>query len=519
MTFAPDFLYTEGCTKYGPAGFNATSLMLTSGDWNTSDGSITMTVAASIAGPGQAMNYSSSLNNNGTGGYWSNLPGNYARGIGSIYVSAPLNQSQGGIGWAFRDNGTYQLGIYLETSGRVTIRAGGPNGTILATSAGSIAANTPFCLGWDIGFNTSTGYWKVYLNGVLDANLNATGQNTARGGVHNYFNQHGPCNQGNGGSGVASTFTWQHVILPCYSSTGGTDTAFSTNPYVRTQLVASDSAVAFTPTAGVLGSAYSATSNTNAPGANELVLRKFTPAVNCTINSVGIMPAATSAGAKFKGVIYSDSAGSPNSLLSSGTEVVGVTSGTGATLALVTPQSLTAATAYWIGYITDTSVALAEVDTSLTGAKAANTYTSGAPGTAPGMTTGQNSWEIWGNLTGMAANYPQVDIAPPADILNYNASSTVNAEDLFAVTSLGATPSNIYAVNVKVRWERSDSGARTADIRCKSNTTTSSGSNTGLSPPLAFGGAGTTLLQDPNGSIAWAAAAVNAMKIGYKITT
>jgi len=64
---------------------------------------------------------------------------------------------------------------------------------------------------------------------------------------------------------------------------------------------------------------------------------------------VAIVPGATSGTAKFKAVAYADSAGAPGSLLSSGTEVVGCTSGSTLTGALITPQSLTAGTPCWIG--------------------------------------------------------------------------------------------------------------------------------------------------------------------------
>jgi len=76
----------------------------------------------------------------------------------------------------------------------------------------------------------------------------------------------------------------------------------------------------------------------------------------------GLVSSATSGTAKFKAVVYADSAGAPGSLLSSGTEVVGCTSGSTLTGALITPQSLTAGTPCWIGFITDTSVVLQQAD-------------------------------------------------------------------------------------------------------------------------------------------------------------
>lgn len=307
-----------------------------------------------------------------------------------------------------------------------------------------------------------------------------------------------------------------------YISSGGVDTPLLYNPIIETQFAASDAAVQFTPTAGVLGQDYSATTNTNAPGANQIFLRKFTPIVNCTLASVSILPGATSAGAKFKAVVYADSAGVPNGApLSSGTEVVGTTSGTLLTGALVTPQALTAGTPYWIGFITDTSVVLNEVDTTITGAKAANTYTSGAP-TTPSMTTGQASWIIFGNCTSPAANWAQVNNGfsnPPLGDLSYNADATVGHADRFNFPALSVNSQNIATVAVKGYAKRSDAGARTIDLITKSNTTTSTGSAPGQAPATSYGWMVSYFDTDPNGAIAWTKTAVDAATSGYDIAS
>ena len=146
------------------------------------------------------------------------------------------------------------------------------------------------------------------------------------------------------------------------TTTSFNNAVLNTNPRIETQFPVSDSTVQFSFGAAILGNAYSITSNTNAPGANELFLRSFTPGVNCTIASVSCVPEATSAAANFEAVIYSDSGGAPHSLLSGGSQVTGTTLGTTLTGPLTTPQSLTAGTPYWLGFITDTSVVLAEVD-------------------------------------------------------------------------------------------------------------------------------------------------------------
>ena len=184
----------------------------------------------------------------------------------------------------------------------------------------------------------------------------------------------------------------------------GTGSILATNPVVETHVETSDSATAqFSVGASVFGASVNYSNATNAPGANTLFLRAFTPTVSGTLASISTIPAATSSTAKFKAVVYADSSNKPGSLLATGNEVVGT--GTAAwnnvlTSSFSSPPSLTAGTQYWIGFITDTSVALELSDNNTNGQQASNTYTSGAPGTAPTMSTGKNDWILWGNLDG-----------------------------------------------------------------------------------------------------------------------
>ncbi len=64
------------------------------------------------------------------------------------------------------------------------------------------------------------------------------------------------------------------------------------HPKVETTVPTGDSATAFLLGAGVLGAvaAYQGFTTTNAPGANQLFLRKYTPTADCTLNSVALVP-------------------------------------------------------------------------------------------------------------------------------------------------------------------------------------------------------------------------------------
>lgn len=118
--------------------------------------------------------------------------------------------------------------------------------------------------------------------------------------------------------------------------------------------------------------------------------------------------------------------------------------------ALITPQSLTAGTPCWIGFITDTSVVLQQADAGTAGSKASNTYTSGAPGTTPAMTGGQASWLLYGNVSGITAhNWLELANNPALGDLSYVYSDAVNDEDLFTFDALSVNPDAIYTVAVK----------------------------------------------------------------------
>lgn len=512
-----DAEFVDGWSKYGPAGtvLSPSGLLNPSmaGDWTGYDVSNgNLSVVAPLMGAGLAAFLVGTNAIGGDAGPWKTLPVNYARCTGTRTFSANL-VAGAQCGFQFRDITTPQLTLTIEGNGAIGFRRGGVTGTLVATG-GSVASGSVNNLAWDITFHGSAGIVKVWLNGVLISALNLTGQNTAPSG-NAYIN------------GIKfslanlCSMTWQDQYDRFYISSGGTDAPPLTSPTVQTQFPSSDATADFTATAGVLGPVYSVTAVTNAPGANELALRKYTPVVNATINSIGIVPEASNGMAKFKGVIYADSTGVPGSLLSSGTEVTGTVAGTALVLPLVTPQSLTAGTPVWIGYITDTSVVLAQQDnTTVAGFKAANTYASGAPGSAPSMTGSQPSWELWGNCTAMAHNWPQVSTNPPVGDLSYNSDTSVSDFDLFGFPALSGAPVNIYTVAVKGFLRKSDSGARTVNLQTKSGATTSNGSTPGIAPGTSYVWEASYFDVDPNTSAAWAnAAAVNAATSGYEIAS
>jgi hypothetical protein len=407
----------------------------------------------------------------------------------------------------FLDGTTAQCTLAISSTGVLTARSGGVAGTVLGTSASSLSAGVWYFIEATVTINNTTGVFTVDVDTVNK--INATSANTRGGTANNYANVYSFI-QG-GGSSLMQ-------FGPLYERD---DTTRVGDVTVETLFVSADSAVQFAFGAMTMGTAYRNSTTTNSPGAGQLALRKYTCPASGSLNSVKILPGATSAGAKFKAVAYADNgsgtapSGAP---LDTGTEVIGTTADTVLNLPMTTPPSLTAGTIYWIGYITDTSVALALTDSGTNGYKASNTYASGAP-TSPTMTSGQSSWVIYGNLTGVATNAPEVGVRSPGGDKNYVSSATVNNEDLFTITALTDNPVTIYQAQVWAYTAKTDAGARTIDLRLKSSSTTSSGSSTGQAQSVSYAWQGSKFTTDPNTGSSWTASGINNSKIGYKIAS
>jgi hypothetical protein len=231
-----------------------------------------------------------------------------------------------------------------------------------------------------------------------------------------------------------------------------------------------------------------------------------------------LLPGSTSATSNWRGVVYADSGGTAGTLMSSGSTVTGVTSGTAVTLPLVTPQSLAAGTQYWLGVMNDTSVGIQTFDGNNLSYRAAATFTSGAPSTAPAMTGAQTSYTFWGNLTGISGNnWYEASQQPAPGASSYVFDATVGQEDLYNFGSLSMIPANVYTVAVKGLCAKSDTGAKTLSLRMKSAVSDSAGTLAGQAPGTSYGWFTSMFETDPNTGAAWTGTALNAAASGVRV--
>lgn len=516
-------VFLDGFDKYGqPGETNPTFSTLLLQEWTS------LTYNAGLTSPLSLTGYALTINtagNGNKGGLSKTLPASVARAIGGFRFNAVLNQAL----VEFQDAGTGQCSIVVLSTGVISFRVGGTGngnayGTLIASSAATIGSGTTHYLEWDITIGPAGSAYNIYLDGVSIISGTATTRTTGNSTYNGIFLM----------AQLNSSSPFLIDDLYIFNATGSFNNApLLTDPRIETQYPSSDSQTQFTNAGntvipvGVLQTSVSElTGSTNAPGAGQIALVEITPAVGCNLQSVEIQPAATSAGVKNKAVLYADSAGAPGSLTATGTEVIGCTSGTGLVLPFGSGQALTGGTSYWIGFITDTSVALNQFDaTTNLGWKKANTYASGPPSPAgAGFTTGQPTWNIWGNCTGATTNWRSVQQNPAAGAgiggdTSSILSSTVSQEDLYGFPALSTSPANVYAVAVKANSKKSDTGARTADVRLKSSSTDSAGSTSGFALATGYSWLDSYFDTDPNTSGAWSSTTVNAAVAGVKVAT
>jgi hypothetical protein len=393
-------LFIEGFDKYlqyasNPSNF--VGVLLTQGEWTsyTTNNNVNTTTTLNMANPLSSTGYAlqmTSGNITAQSGITKTLAANYSRLIcGFRFSLSSISSSPtGGPGISFSDGGTAQCSVTFNAAGTISVRTGSINGTVIATSSASIGTNSTHYLEVDITFGSSANY-VVYLDGVQI--ISGTGATKTTGNSYaNGFTM---------GSGYQNaTLTVNSLIIDdlyLFDTTGTTNNAvLLTSPRVETQYPTGDSSVGFTVGNTQLGPSYNYTLNANAPAANLLFLLPFTPKCNFNLQGVTIFPTTTASGAHVKSVCYSDSGGSPGTLLGTGAQVTGVTVDNAVVSAFGSTIALTSGTQYWLGFIIDTSFTVQLVDNSTPGVSVSNTYSSGAPATAPAMSTGKPRWNLWG---------------------------------------------------------------------------------------------------------------------------
>jgi len=149
-----------------------------------------------------------------------------------------------------------------------------------------------------------------------------------------------------------------------------------------------------------LGFTVDNSDNVDTPGANTISLIPIMPTGELLLNDVSILPATTNVTANFRAVVYTSFADAPFELLNQGSIVVGSTADTELALPFDNPSPLIAGLKYWIGFMTDSDIAINRSDdTGFTTQLFSNTFSNEAPAVL-GLGAARSNWRIWGNMTG-----------------------------------------------------------------------------------------------------------------------
>lgn len=121
----------------------------------------------------------------------------------------------------------------------------------------------------------------------------------------------------------------------------------------------------------------------------------------------------------------------------------------------------------------------------------------------------------WSRSTG-STNYTLVDEAIVNGDTDYVQATNVGDVDTYGFQDLTGTPATIDAVQVSAFAEKTDATSRSIALQIKSGATTSDGANFALA--ANYTKYERLILQNPDGSVDWTYAAVNALQGGPKVT-
>lgn len=496
-------LFLEGFDKYGLTNTDSSTVvaLLQAGDWNSFSGA-NSSIVSPLSGAGFALLLTANAFLTKT------LSANYARLIGGFrFNSVTLGST---LGIQFLDGASNQAAVTVNvTTGSISVRNAGIAGTALGTSTVTVAANSIHYLEFDITFGNA-GAYEVWLDGV--SILSGTGDTMA---TTNAF--------ANGVRFTTSAIASNNIIDDFYlfDSTGTIHNAPLLNsPRVETAFPVSDNTVQFSMGAATLGNSIVRAASAGTYGTNRVVVKAYTPTANCTLNAITMFPNATSATNNLRPVLYADSGGLPGSLIVAGSTVTGMTIGVPLTLPLTTPQSLTAGTQYWLGFMFEAGGIgwygqAAGGNTRIVNA----TFSSGAPSPFPGGSATEitTPTHVIGNIT-LASPVNVYSLTnPPQGNFSYVFDGAVGEEDLYNFPPVGAPV--VHAIAIKASLSKSDSGAKTASLRLKSGSINSAGSVASVAPGTTYGWAASYFPTDPNTSAAWTVAGFNAAQAGVRVAS
>lgn len=433
----------------------------------------------------------------------------------AVYMPGTLGGSTVGGFIRLQDGATNQCCICFDGGGTITLRQGDRTGAALATFPNAFLATTWTHFQFRVVIDPATGTFTVRKNGQPVDTFAATGLNT-RGSPNSYANA---VVLGYAG-GLANNHLFDDFL--CYSGGGAAPNTWVGDVRAICLPPVGDTAQKqFAVTAApslTFGSSIALASQVMTPGWIYCAL-PLSPPRSGPVTSIETRANATFTGHVTLGIYANDGPnGAPGTLVATANEV---TNPPAAPIlwTFATAPVLSSLRQYYVALIADGAFVYSDDNSNSSPAvwNGARPYASGFPNPAGGLGTGTILGQLFVRVTvGGSANTAGVSEPLANGDTDYVYDATVGDEDLYQVDSLPVTPIAIVGVVTKLYCKKSDSGTRQAQIRLASGATEVGGVDTAISS--TYGYLSRVDTTDPNTGAAWTAAAVNACKIGQKVT-
>jgi hypothetical protein len=407
-----------------------------------------------------------------------------------------------------------QVTIRWNEDTSITVMSGGPAGTLL----GTVAAGAFSSVTWDSWqikavIHNTTGSVEIRKNGSATPILSLTNVNTRAGSTNAYCNKVTLAN-----SNTSSVHHFDDFLICSGSGAAPNDWLGDLRCWPNVPNGTAQSQWSFSPTTATFGQTSTASANSGA-SANVIMFCSVSTPYSGTIASVQSVLGAPLVGG-FNMALY-DATGTgaaPGALLAQSTAISSPAAGN-YTFNFASPPSVTKGQALWIAlWSAATTISAFTGVGGVTKATQTLTYTGTFPTTAGAtVTTGGIPYAV-AAIT-LANSLQTISEAQQDGDATYIYSSTVGQEDLYSFSTLASQsyfPQSIVGVVPFAILKKSDAGARTVSVRCKSGATDVA-AITDAAVPNSYAHRSGFLGTDPATSAAWTTTGVNAATVGVKL--
>lgn len=353
------------------------------------------------------------------------------------------------------DGVTNQCCVVFRYDGSMVLTSGAPGGTVLATYASAISAQSVwFSYEVEVVIHPSAGSFTVRTNGAASNSFQATGLNT-RTSANSYANK---ISLGMANSVAANVYLFGDLVWRSDASS----VAWIGDVRALQQMPVSDVSTQFSrapSSTTITGTPFNTT--TDATGTARYT--PFTPTNTGTVGSI-LVNVNTAFTGNMKCSIFSDIAGNPGAVLGSATPIVNPVSGNN-TMTFGTPVAVSKNVQYWWGVSHDVTAVLMYVNTT-TGRTTSGVTYAAFPTASPAAVGSTAPVAGTVNIT-LNVNSDAVNEAQQDGTVSYTYDSVVGHADLYDLADLPG-PATIYAVTTRGFMCKSDAGSRSGQLQIRS---------------------------------------------------